>query len=54
MTDRLWINCPTCDKEIVSARVEDGERLSPSKAIKWHEKAIAHIRREHLRKPVTA
>jgi hypothetical protein len=47
MTDTLFINCHFCGRRIASKGVEDHQNLSPSLAIRWHERMIAHIRREH-------
>ena len=49
MSDVLFIDCPRCDERIASRRVEDGERLPTWLAIRWHERAVAHLRRVHLR-----
>jgi len=53
MTDTLFIRCPRCDEEVVSKRVEDGERLPTWLAIRWHQQVIRHLRRVHLRKAVS-
>lgn len=49
-TDRLFITCHQCGDEVAGEEVAHDEKIPPSVEIRWHEKAIAHVRREHLRK----
>ena len=50
MADTLFMTCHICERVIVSETFEDGHKLAPSKAIRWHERVISHLRREHVRK----
>lgn len=50
MADTLFIRCSICDHE-VKTRVERGKNIPPSAMVKMYEQAIAHLKREHYRRP---
>jgi hypothetical protein len=42
--------CHICGEVIASREVAGGRDLPASEAIKWHERAIAHLKKAHVRK----
>jgi hypothetical protein len=45
-----FVNCPMPDCVWTTIERSPYERLAPHKAIKMHERAIRHLRTDHLRK----
>jgi hypothetical protein len=49
-TDYLWVSCHICGVDVASETVLCGVMLPPWKVIRLHERAINHVRKEHLRR----
>ena len=50
--DTLFIRFHVCGKKLATKTVEHDETLPAWLVIRWHEKAIAHVRRDHSRRKV--
>lgn len=49
-TDTLFMSCHICGETVVSTEVDHNRILPAHKVISWHERLIAHVQKNHLRK----